>query len=238
MGGQQVVDPAGHLEPPGVQHDQVVGDPLQLGQHVRGEDHRQAGLGHRRHEQAQELVPGQRVQAGQWLVQEQQPRPLGQREGQGELGLLAAGQGAHPGPERYPQPPEALGDLGAVPALVQAPGQAQGGRHGQVLVERRVLGHEAGPGQGRGRAGGQAVQHPDLAGRGPGPADGQVQQRGLAGPVGADERGHVAGGHGQVALAQRPDPAVAPAQPLGDQPQGDEPLGDQGGHATAPRRST
>ena len=49
-------------------------------------------LGDRLHQALQELAPGQRVEAGDRLVEEQQLRPLGQAEGQRELGPLAAGQ--------------------------------------------------------------------------------------------------------------------------------------------------
>jgi hypothetical protein len=43
-------------------------------------------------------------------------------------------------------------------------------------------------------------------------ADRQVQQRALAGAVGADQRDHVTGGDRQRALAQRPGAAVALAE--------------------------
>ena len=74
------------------EHDEVVADPLQVGDDVRGEHDAQLVLGHRLHEDLQELPPGQRVEAGHRLVEDQQLRPLGQAEGEGELGALAAGQ--------------------------------------------------------------------------------------------------------------------------------------------------
>ena len=70
--GQQVPNVPGHLDLAAGQHDQVVGHPLQLGQRVRGEQHRDAVLGHRLHHRGQELVPGQRVQRGQRLVEDEQ----------------------------------------------------------------------------------------------------------------------------------------------------------------------
>ena len=51
-------------------------------------------LGDGLHQALQELAPGQRVEAGHRLVQDQQLRPLGQAEGQRELGPLAAGEPA------------------------------------------------------------------------------------------------------------------------------------------------
>ena len=53
-------------------------------------------LGHRLHQVLQELAPGQRVQAGHRLIQDEQPGPLGQGHGQGELGSLSPGQLARP----------------------------------------------------------------------------------------------------------------------------------------------
>ncbi len=87
-------------------------------------------------------MPGQRVQPGQRLVEDQQPGPPGQGEGERELGLLAAGQLADFAVQRdaqFLQP--GLGAL-LVPAPVHVPGQVQHVGHGQVLVQRRVLGHE------------------------------------------------------------------------------------------------
>jgi hypothetical protein len=90
--GQQVIHLPSDLHPVMGQHDEVVSHPLELGQDVRGQDHRDAVLGHRGHHRGHELVPGQRVEHGQRLVQDQQLRPAGQRDGQRQLGLLTAGQ--------------------------------------------------------------------------------------------------------------------------------------------------
>jgi hypothetical protein len=49
-------------------------------------------LGDRLHEVLQELPAGQRVQRGDRLVEQQQLGPLGDAEGERELGALAAGQ--------------------------------------------------------------------------------------------------------------------------------------------------
>ena len=87
-----VVDVAGDLHARVDQHDQVVADPFQVGDQVRGEHDAELVLGDGLHQVLQELAPGERVEAGDRLVEDQQLGPLGDAEGQGELGALAAGE--------------------------------------------------------------------------------------------------------------------------------------------------
>ena len=94
--GPQVLDLAGDLHPRGDEHDQVVADPFQVGDQVRGQHHAEPLVDHRLHQALQELAPGQRVEAGHRLVEEQQLGLLGEGEGQRQLGALAAGQLARP----------------------------------------------------------------------------------------------------------------------------------------------
>ena len=49
-------------------------------------------VGDRLHQVAEEIPPGQGVQAGHGLVEEEQLRSLGERDGQRELGALPAGE--------------------------------------------------------------------------------------------------------------------------------------------------
>ena len=91
MSGEQAVHLAGHPHPGGDQHDQVVADPLQVGHQVRGQHHAELLVHNRLHQASQELAPGQRVQAGHRLVEDQQFGALGDGQRQGELGALAAG---------------------------------------------------------------------------------------------------------------------------------------------------
>lgn len=90
VGGDQVVDVSGELDPGGDQGDQVVADPLQVGDQVRGEDDGGAVLGDVFHEPLEELASGQRVQGGDGFVQDQQFRALGDGERQRDLGPLTA----------------------------------------------------------------------------------------------------------------------------------------------------
>ena len=197
------------------QHDQVVGHPVQLGQHVRGQHHRDALAGHRGQHRGHEIAPGHRVQRGQRLVQHQQPGAPGQGHGQRELGLLAAGQLARLPVQRDAQLSQPGLGPRLIPLPVQVAGHPQHGGHRQVRVQRRVLRHERGPVQRARRPGGPAAEHADRAGRRGHQADRHVQQRGLARPVRADQGDQVPVRDGQRAVAQRPGPPVALAEPSG-----------------------
>ncbi len=129
--GEQVLDLTSHLHLAAGQHDEVVGDPLQVGERVRGQQHGHAVVGHRRQHRGQELPAGQRVKRGQGLIEDEQPGPSGQRQGQRELGNLATGQPACLLLHRDAE----LGQPGLCVALVEAPvqvpGQVQHVRGGQ-----------------------------------------------------------------------------------------------------------
>jgi hypothetical protein len=90
------------------QHDQVAGHPLELRHYVRGEHHGQAVFGHAGHQGRHDVLPGERIQAGQRFVEQQQPRTARDGQRQRELCLLAAGQ----------------------PARLAAQGDAKGGQAG------------------------------------------------------------------------------------------------------------
>ena len=92
----RLLDRAGHLHLAAGQHDQVGGDPLELGEHVRGEHDRDVVLAGRLDDRGHEVVPGHRVERGQRLVEHQQARPAGQRDRQRELRLLPAGERRRP----------------------------------------------------------------------------------------------------------------------------------------------
>ena len=88
------VDLARHLHPGGGQHHQVVAHPLEVADQMRGQHHADLVVGHHLHEVAQELTPGQGVEAGHRLVEHQQLGPLGDGQREGQLGPLAARQRA------------------------------------------------------------------------------------------------------------------------------------------------
>ena len=122
--GQQVLDVAAQLDPGRGQHDQVVADPLQVRDQVRGQDHGQAARGYPVGQQGEEVPPGQRVERGDRLIQQQQPGLLGQDQGQRDLGPLTSGQLAHRPVQRDLQGGQPLSHRFRVPARVQVPARA------------------------------------------------------------------------------------------------------------------
>ena len=64
----------------------MVADSFEVGHDVGGEQHADLLLGHSLHQHLQELPSGQRVQARDRLVEDQQLGPLGQPQRQRELG--------------------------------------------------------------------------------------------------------------------------------------------------------
>ncbi len=93
---EQLAHLSGKLNLGGDEHDEVVTDPLEVGDEVRGEHDAHSVLGDDLHEALQELAPGERVEAGHRLVEEEELGPFRDRQGEGELGSLAAGE--RPGP--------------------------------------------------------------------------------------------------------------------------------------------
>lgn len=71
VGGKQVVPVAGHLHPRVDQYDQVVADPFQVGDKVRGHHDAHALLGGQLHQPLQEVAPGERVECRHRLVEQQ-----------------------------------------------------------------------------------------------------------------------------------------------------------------------
>jgi hypothetical protein len=74
----------------GDEDDQVVADAFEVGDQVRGQHDADALIGNDLHQALQELPPCERVEPGYWLVQDQQLRPLGHRDGQRQLRPLSA----------------------------------------------------------------------------------------------------------------------------------------------------
>jgi hypothetical protein len=85
---------------------------------VRGEHHRDPLLVAGSDERAEEIVPCDRVQPCQRLVEQQQPGPPGQRQGERKLRLLAAGQLAGLAPGRDAEAGQALIGEPLIPLVV------------------------------------------------------------------------------------------------------------------------
>ena len=99
-----------------------------------------------------------------------------------------------------------------VPGVGQVGNQPQRVGHAQVLVQRGVLRDEGDAVERLGRAGRDAAEHGDLPAGLADEPDGQLQQRGLARPVRADQGDDPSGRDGQRAIAQRPGAPVALAE--------------------------
>jgi len=206
VAGEEVGDVAGHLHPAMVQHDHPVTRVLDVGHHVRGQHDGHPAVGHRGHQPTHDLVPCQRVQVGERLVQHQQLRPLGEGEGQRDLRLLAAGEPADLAVQRDPELREpGTGQL-VVPPGVHAGAEAQHVGHREPVVQRLVLRQERDAGQRLTQAGG-AAQHRNVPLVRRQQTDEHVQQRRLTRPVRPDERDHPARRHRQRAVLESP---VAP----------------------------
>ena len=149
------------------------------------------------------------------LVEQQQLRPLGQRERQRHLRLLAAGQLPDPLAGRQPEPVEAVAREPVVPARVQLAAEPEHLGDREAAVQRMLLGHEADAREQLARITlRRQAEHADGSGAGPAEADRDLQQRRLAGAVGPDERGDGARGDLERAVAQGPACAVALAEPV------------------------
>ena len=204
MGCEQLVDVAGDLDPGVDEHDEVVTDPLQVGDEVGREDDAGAVLGDHLHQALKKLAPGEGIEARDRLVEHEQLRTLRHRQGERELGALAAGQLARllAGVE-----PELLDPcLGErfVPARVHPCAEPQVIANRQSRIGRGVLGDEADAGQlARARAR-LPTENSDRSGVWTKETDRELEERRLAGAVRADEPDDLASGNGKRALARAP----------------------------------
>jgi hypothetical protein len=92
MRGEQLLDLSGGLDAGGGEHDQVVADPFYVGDQVRGQHDAHLVLGGGLDQVLQEVPAGERVEAGDGFIEDQQLGPLGDGQGQSELGALPPGQ--------------------------------------------------------------------------------------------------------------------------------------------------
>ena len=83
------------------------------------------GLGDGLHHRLQELAPGERIERGDRLVEQQQLRPLGERERERDLRLLAARELADLLVERQAERLDPLGAQRVVPARVELAAELQ-----------------------------------------------------------------------------------------------------------------
>ena len=92
-----------------------------------------------RFEQAlQELAAGQRIERGDRLVEQQQVGPLGDAQGQGELGALAAGEFSGPLSGVQAEPLDPLPGQFGVPAGVEPGAEGEMVGDAQAGSRRRL----------------------------------------------------------------------------------------------------
>ena len=185
--------------------EQPIARLLDIGDDVRGQEGGRAVGADGVDQDVQELAAGQRIEAGQRLVEQEDRRPHPQRERQSDLRLLAAGQLVGAGGERDVEIVEpAAGDPRVEPRPERL-GQHHVLVDGQLAVERRRLRDVADP-LDRATAvlpGVDAVDGQVALGRSF-EADPRLEQRRLAGAVGPDERGDAAIGDLEIDVAERP----------------------------------
>ena len=129
------------------ERDQVIADALELGDDVGGENDRDPLVDDGLHHRVQELAARERVERGHRLVEQQQPRLLGERQRQRDLCLLAAGELTDLLLRGKAETLDSRGGQLLVPARVElAPVRERLGDR-QVPVQRMVLRDEAEPRQ-------------------------------------------------------------------------------------------
>src|SRR6185312_13759822 len=92
MAGEQALDFARQLDARGGEHDQVIANALEVRDEVRGQHNADALLGDHLHEVLEEFAPGEWVERGDGLVEDEQLRPLRDCQGERELRALTPGQ--------------------------------------------------------------------------------------------------------------------------------------------------
>ena len=197
----------GHVEErtPASKDDQPVAGLLDVGDHVRAEERGRPGRPDGVDQHVEELAARERVERGQRLVEQQDrcPRPEGDREA--HLRLLPAGQlvGARvEGDVELVQPPQRVA---AVEPGPPACGERQVVRDGQLAVQRGGLRDVPHPAERLGAVPPRVDPVDEETSRGRAlEADAALDQRRLAGAVGADERGDRSRGDGQVQVPKRP----------------------------------
>ena len=202
-GGGQLADRVLADRAAAVDEDHPVGDLLQVGQDVAGDDHGPALPGQPAQQVAQ-LHPAARVQPGRRLVEQQHGRVVHERPDQPEPLLLPAGQAVHRRVRLLRQPGQLQQERGPVrPRRLRHPVRR---RHhlevlgaGEVVVQPEDVRRPAHPGPHLVGLGDRVeAGHPDLAGVRAEQRGEHQQQRRLARAVRPDERGDLPGRRVQV----------------------------------------
>jgi hypothetical protein len=95
MLGEKPFDLAGHLQLAVRDEYQVVRNTFELGDDMGGEEHRESVFGDRGQDQRHEVVPCQRIESGERLVEHKEIGVASERQRKRELGLLTTGELAY-----------------------------------------------------------------------------------------------------------------------------------------------
>jgi hypothetical protein len=182
---------------------------------VRGENDAGVACGGRLHEVAQEATAGERVEAGDRLVEDEQAGPLGDGDGQSELGALASGELASFLLRVELELVDSCLRKLRIPVAVHLGAELEVVGHRQVCVGGGVLGDVADPRQLRGACGGRFAEYLDATGGWREHPAGNLQQGGLARAVRPDQADDVPWRDLQGAVGQRLTSAVFLTQRVG-----------------------
>ena len=199
------------------EHEQSVARLLDVGDDMRRQEGGRTIGADGINEHVKELAAGQRVQAGQRLVEQEHRCPHAERERQPDLCLLTARQLLCPRRERDVEIVEPAPGHGHVEPGPERIGQGNVLVDGQLPVQRRRLRHVADPADRRAPVTPRidAVDGEVALAR-PLEADPRLEQRRLARAVRADERGDAPVRDREVDVAERPAaPPIALADVMG-----------------------
>ena len=114
---------------PNEDHD-VLADALDVGERVRGEDHRQSVVGDDAHELLEQRETRDGIEVRHRLIEQQELRAFAEGEAERDLRTLAGRQRADLARHREAEPRDACEDVRRIPRLVKTPTELERLRHG------------------------------------------------------------------------------------------------------------
>jgi hypothetical protein len=193
----------------------VVADTLEVVDEVRGEHDRDVTFDSHIGERGEELPPGKGVEGGERFVEQEDARPLRQREAERDLGALATRERMHGAVERNPQRREPLLGTGGVPPAVEMGADPEMLGRRELAIEGDLLGEKAGAREEVLVLRRRSSEHAGLSRRRAAQPNEQPKERRLAGSVRADKCRDAAFRHFDRAVLQTPRRSVALAEPDG-----------------------
>ena len=217
MDREKVVDRAGDPDARRGQHDHVVADTFEVADKMGRQHDADVSFGDHFADAVEELSSGERVEAGDWFIEDQQLGPLRDGHGEGELRTLPTRQLSGPAaPVEAELGDSPFGEI-AIPSRVEPRAEPEMIIDAQIGVRRGVLGDEPDPSDLRRVGGRRSTEHLHVAGVGCDEPDREAHQGGLAGPVRADEPDDAPGRNRDSTIRERPAAPVSFAEAVGRQ---------------------